>query len=280
MRRIILSRKGFDSSTGKKPSRASPIFEDGRIFSVPVHINTSDPDTYKDVEYGGINAFEAIKYAYKNARDGVPYHENDSCHFDPNLSVQPGLFGQQGNDQTELEKGGVREGDLFIFFGWFQTYSKEKESIDSHHIFGWLQIEEIIHGTGQIKTYCDDMHIHHPHASGAWKKNTLYVSSSDLNSSFGTLNGKGSGFFKTTDPKLILSEKMCSSRKSRWQLPKEYFPPSQQIFAVSNAKGPKKWMDPKNLIIDANGQWQELILNSEKFPSIEKWAFDLIKDLS
>ena len=35
MRRIILSRKGFDSSTGKTPSRASPILACiGKLFDI------------------------------------------------------------------------------------------------------------------------------------------------------------------------------------------------------------------------------------------------------
>ena len=33
-------------------------------------------------------------------------------------------------------------GDLFLFFGWFKQYSKKGK--DLHHLFGWLQIEEVI----------------------------------------------------------------------------------------------------------------------------------------
>lgn len=287
MKRIILSRKGFDSSTGKTPSRASPIFEDGSIFSIPVQINNTDPDAYGNVEYGGINAYEAIKYTYKNAKSGSPYNKEDRCHFDPNLSILPGVFGQQGSDQGELEKCGISEGDLFLFFGWFQTYGDDQTKINAHHLFGWLQVDKIIKGTIQIREYCHAMKIQHPHAKGDWKQNTLYVSSNDLKTDHGVLKGKGAGFFKTTDKQLILSRNLAE-RKSLWQFPEEYFrsiadsSSAYEMFVAhdSKSKGPNTWLDLKNLTVNTNrGHWQELAMDSEKFPSLEKWAFDLIRNL-
>jgi len=288
MRRIILSRKGFDSSTGKTPSRASPIFKDGSIFSIPVQLpNDTDPDTYGNVQYGGINAYEAIKYAYKNSKRGSPYNKEERCHFDPNLSILPGVFGQQGADQGVLEKCGVDEGDLFLFFGWFRTYGGDHIKINAHHLFGWLQIDKIIQGTTQIKNYCDAMKIQHPHAQGDWKKNALYVSSNDLKTDHGILEGKGAGFFKTTDEQLILSCNQAE-RKSLWQFPEEYFRSiadsnsAHEMFVAhdSKSKGPNAWLDLENLTINTNcGHWQELALDSEKFPTLEKWAFNLIRNL-
>ena len=97
MKRIVLSRKGFDSSTGKSPAKASPIFEDGKIFSIPVHITPTDPHTYEEVNYLGINAFEAIRYVHQKSPKKQPYLSSDACHFDPNLIDSPGLFGQHGD---------------------------------------------------------------------------------------------------------------------------------------------------------------------------------------
>ena len=48
MNRIILSRKGFDSKFGGKPS---PIFRDKRIFSIPIPQEEPAPHRYKDVKY-------------------------------------------------------------------------------------------------------------------------------------------------------------------------------------------------------------------------------------
>ena len=40
MKRVILSRKGFDSKYGGKPS---PIFKNGDIFSLPIPQNGKSP---------------------------------------------------------------------------------------------------------------------------------------------------------------------------------------------------------------------------------------------
>jgi len=285
MKRIVISRKGFDSSTGKKPSRGSPIFDDGTIFSIPVHIDNQSPHVFKEVKYGGINAYEAIKYVYSNSRKKV-YSENDVCHFDPNLSLKPGLLGQQGTGQGELEKGGVDKGDLFLFFGWFKTYrlTKHKKNLDCHHLFGWLQIGKIVQGTKNIKDFCEEKGIKHPHSYGLWTKNTLYVATSHLNSRFGVLQNKGSGYFPKTNEKLVLSE-MENKRKSIWKMPAKYFSEigkslhADNMFFVSNSSGPCKWLKPKQLSINTNvGNWQEMVLNSADYPNLERWAYDLIKE--
>jgi len=284
MKRIILSRKGFDSSTGKKPSRASPIFKDGSLFSIPVHINKTDPHCYADVEYDGKSAYQALRYVYKNSRKGSPYKKDDRCHFDPNLSFLPGIFGQQGHDQGELEKFDIGEGDLFLFFGWFMNYGGFSLKINAHHLFGWLQIKDIIKGTSNIKEYCDEMKVKHPHAYGDWKNNTLYVSSYDLKTNYGDLKGKGAGFFKKTNPQLILS-KDPANKKSLWQFSDKYFrpiandPSANEMFVANNlkSKAPNSWSDLKNLTVSTNcGHWQELPLDSDKFPILQNWALDLV----
>ena len=48
MKRIILSRKGFDSSAG---GVASPIFKDGSIFSIPIPQKSPSPTKYKDLNF-------------------------------------------------------------------------------------------------------------------------------------------------------------------------------------------------------------------------------------
>ena len=45
MNRIILSRKGFDSSSG---GAASPILDDGGIYSIPIPWKIRSPNKYKD----------------------------------------------------------------------------------------------------------------------------------------------------------------------------------------------------------------------------------------
>lgn len=290
MKRIVLSRKGFDSSTGKKPNKASPIYEDGKIFSIPIQIDKPDPDphTYEEVNYLGVNAFEAIRYAHQKRPEKQPYLPNDHCHFDPNLSVSPGLFGQHGNAQSDLDGAGIDTGDLFLFFGWFKTFHNTPSSedfIDAHHFFGWLQISEIIRGTDNIRIYCEKNKIKHPHAvSNYWKpNNTMYVGSKDLKSNYGLIRDKGSGLFDQTNRRLVLNK---SKKKSLWQLPLEYFSEvkhskkSESMFINGNKFFDKNRFNTEKLTLDTNlGYWQEMVLNSEEFPTIEKWAYDLINEL-
>ena len=47
--KVILSRKGFDSSNG---GIVSPIFEDGSMISVP--IPSKDKDQFSDLQYNVI----------------------------------------------------------------------------------------------------------------------------------------------------------------------------------------------------------------------------------
>ena len=79
-------------------------------------------------------------------------HANTACHFDPLLNLNIGLFGQAGNAQRELDNLGVGEGDLFLFFGWFRDFYSVRKA-DYHHIFGWLQVDQVIKGTANIKNF-------------------------------------------------------------------------------------------------------------------------------
>ena len=48
--KVILSRKGFDSSNGGCPS---PILSDGTLLSLP--IPSADRDTYDDLSYQSVS---------------------------------------------------------------------------------------------------------------------------------------------------------------------------------------------------------------------------------
>ena len=91
MRRIILSRKGFDSSSG---GVASPIFSDGRLCSLPIPFSGPAPDKFQDVSVNGIRCIDALKESKAKSKPG------DNCHYDPNLET--GLFGQASSSQSEL----------------------------------------------------------------------------------------------------------------------------------------------------------------------------------
>ena len=113
--KVILSRKGFDSSAGGVPS---PILPDGSMMSLPIPDKTS-PITYQDIAPHGPLVPELTKGKVRS---------HYGAHLDPDLMAgsiprelgwKP-LFGQADADQRVLEGEGVGPGDLFLYFGWFR----------------------------------------------------------------------------------------------------------------------------------------------------------------
>ena len=208
--KIILSRKGFDSSNG---GQASPILPDGTMISMPIPDNSSDdPLTFSDLCYDGISYSELLFNLPK--RNGNDF-SNQKCHLDPD--IRPNIrknsidgwspaFGQTNAAQGYLKEAGVTEGDLFLFFGWFKKtkqlengyyrYIEKKDSYsfydyaDLHIIYGYMQIGRIICNPVDISEY-----YWHPHSSRVHllnKNNVLYIPSNHLSFApekpgFGTL---------------------------------------------------------------------------------------------
>src|ERR1700730_15781670 len=96
--KIILSRKGFDSSIGKV---ASPIFEAGELCSLPIPEsapNSAGP-RYEEIRFGGQSLGTIVHDLTRGKiQPGTP------AHLDPDLNAQsiprlPGwkpVFGQAG----------------------------------------------------------------------------------------------------------------------------------------------------------------------------------------
>ena len=116
--KLILSRKGFDSSAGKKPS---PIFPEGTMLSLPIPDKASTI-TYKDIAG---NACASVGELVQDLAKISPTHR---AHLDPDLSAHSipradgwrPLFGQEGAAESHLENQGVGPGDIFLFFGLFR----------------------------------------------------------------------------------------------------------------------------------------------------------------
>ncbi|MBX7493910.1 hypothetical protein K3163_11905 [Qipengyuania sp. 1NDW9] len=147
--RIIFSRKGFDSAAGGGPS---PIVG-GRPLSLPIPAGAASRTTYGDLALG--------EHASLSSRGRLG--AGDFCHHDP-MFLEDGtcLFGQVGAAQTHLANQGVREGDVFLFFGLF----REEDSGEPHHrIFGWMEVERMVHLAECAEEERADLAAHaHPHA--------------------------------------------------------------------------------------------------------------------
>ena len=155
--RIIFSRKGFDSAAGGGPS---PIVE-GRPVSLPIPAGTASQTSYGDLGLG-----DHVAKASKG-RLGA----EDLCHHDP-MFLPDGtcLFGQCGAAQTHLANRGVGVGDVFLFFGLFR-----EEGGDPHHrIFGFLEIERIVHLTDTVPEELVEQA--HPHALALHANNDVIYS--------------------------------------------------------------------------------------------------------
>src|SRR2546423_12137097 len=115
--KIILSRKGFDSSLGKVPS---PIFPSGELYSLPIPESNSNNST----RYEEIKAGDRFLGAIVNDLTQGKIKGDARAHLDPDLNSgsiprqvnwKPG-FGQAGGDEKQLHKKRVKKGGGFVFF--------------------------------------------------------------------------------------------------------------------------------------------------------------------
>lgn len=215
--KIILSRKGFDVENGGMPS---PILPDGTLLSLPIPSN--DYTAYKDLSYGKKDYRTIIEELGKKP----PRYPN--CHLDPDIrkGVQKRpkgwkpIFGQGAIAESHLEKQGVAEGDLFLFFGWF----KETEEIDGklsffrgaedlHVIYGYLQVGKIVKGNDLLK------YPWHPHSAYPGGNNTMYIASKKLVIGGKELDLPGSGTLKYSKDVVLTYPGMT---RTKWKLP-EFF---------------------------------------------------------
>lgn len=264
--KVILSRKGFDSSNG---GCASPILPDGTMLSLPIPDNSYLK--YSDVTFGG-NEYSDIISKLKNNK-----FNEETCHLDPD--IRPDLrvieewkpaFGQTGSAQAQLRNADVTEGDIFLFFGWFRRvddnfhFIKKKDDkcffnyADLHAIYGYMQIGKIITSPEEIKKYR-----WHPHSEdGYGKNNTLYIPSEKLIID-GENYGPGYGTF-SYNKNLVLTKEGCS--RSNWIY--------HEFLSPEKVYGNRKNSSKNNDTLSYRGIWQELIVDSTNNPGLLNWVID------
>lgn len=217
--KLVLSRKGFDSSAGGVPS---PLLE-GRPISLPIPTRMPTPITFGDLT-------EPIPTLIEQLTRGR-YTRATPCHLDPDLDprVRPrapgwrGALGQLAAAQSHLAGQGVGVGDLFLFWGLFRPVTQIQgrwsyEGQREHRVFGWLQIGEVfslgVDGTHAAERY--PWLEEHPHTRAGWKENnTLYIAAERLMLDGRIAQRPGFGLFKTG---FRLTESHAS-RPSIWSVP-------------------------------------------------------------
>jgi hypothetical protein len=266
--KVIFSRKGFDSTSGGKPS----LIVDDTIITFPI------PQANTGVFYNDL--ITPLGVNYNTLFHDLGIHQFSEAHVDPDLNPDifgverpngwRGIFGQDDSSQTHLSKENVSENDLFLFFGWFKYgtkkgdnffYTANKKNPDGFHmLWGFLE-------TGKpIKVEKDkipDWASKHTHVLNKRlhdnSNNTLYpaaeASSIGLKETFGIFN---------FSEDLILSN---PGNRSNWKLDK----------CFKNKKISHHGNDAK--INDSNhfqsvGRGQEFVF--EESIDIENWAVRLI----
>lgn len=247
--KIILSRKGFDSTAGGYPNAILP---DGTLLSLPIPAKENTGCRYSDISYDSKTYFDYINQL-------APRFQGEYCHHDPD--IRPGsrlipewspAFGQKGSAQGVIRNAQVGVGDIFLFFGRFQKtkytnsgqLSYIKDSPILHIIFGYLEIGEVLTDFEKIKSFP-----WHPHAQDSWakvKNNTLYLPADCLTLAS---DRAGCGVFDY-DEKYVLTKSGCST--ATWK-EKDFYVPDQ---VLGNRKNSAKGEG-----IYYAGQWQELVLH-------------------
>ena len=281
--KLILSRKGFDSSAGKVPS---PILPDGTLLSLPI------PDKHSPISYEEIKGLDdkSIGCLVNQLTKGkIP--PGYRAHLDPDLrkgslSRRKGwmpVFGQGGAAQSHLRNRGVGPGDIFLFFGRFrrveqsgEVYQYQRGTRPIHLIFGWMQVGKVVKVDQSTAAEMPWLQ-YHPHlARPVGGNNTLYVSSVQLAlPGRSRMNCPGAGSFEKYEQRLRLTASQASGC-SMWRLP-EWFYPAQRASSLSYHRKLDSWqIDDDGVLLQTVAKGQEFVLDCDDYPEAPDWVADTI----
>lgn len=291
--KIILSRKGFDSGYG---GCASPIFPDGSMASLPIpeaNARHRMSNLTCGVHNLGIIARDLAPAAPQFALDDAqavhldPYLRSASATVPQNWTA---AFGQESAAQSHLEKQGVGQGDLFLFFGWFRRVQQVNDhgrwkyvphSPDLHVIFGWLQVGVALKVSDHHKwrnqyPWLDD----HPHIQQPMpyaKNNTIYVASKQFINEWEELDcvgravAGGGTFDSFSDIRQLTNTDQTGLplRRSAWKLP-HWFSSKNGTgkHALTYHGNPTRWRrlpnHPAEVALQSVPKGQEFVLNLDQ----------------
>jgi hypothetical protein len=276
--KIILSRKGFDASTGKVPS---PIFPSGELCSLPIPENApgSYSKRYEDIKYGNLNLGAII---HDLTRHGI--NPGEVVHLDPDLNAgsnprQHGwkpIFGQVGAAERHLQNHDVKDGDIFIFYGWFRqvehlngSFRYAKNAPGQHVIFGWLQIERriAVDNQSEVPSWALD-HAHFIRKTDSIP-DSIYISTDCLRLPGISINLPGAGVFPQFDPVLRLTAPGMS--RSKWRLPMWFYPAEGKSRLSYHTKLSRWEPVQEYVLLNTVGRGQEFVLDCQDYPEAIAW---------
>jgi hypothetical protein len=190
------------------------------------------------------------------------------CHLDPmiveNFRFEGIAFGQEGRAASHLLRQGVREEDIFLFYGWFREVEKKngkwrykKVSLDLHVIWGLMKVEEkIVLNEENVKKICVKYPFlkKHPHIEVKRKyPNILFLSKENWKK------------FRSQE-EVVLTDTKNYRGRSFWRLPKYFNQPQ----AFSYLKLEKFAIDGSEVVIETPGRGQEFVLNLGKVREVDR----------
>lgn len=281
--KLILSRKGFDSSSGGVPS---PILPDGRLVSLPI------PDQQSVIRYGDLGGDnDAVGRMVTELTRGK-ITANCGAHLDPDLIAghlprerewRPSL-GQLGAAQGHLRNQGVAAGDLFVFFGLFREVVVEQGrfrwlpgSVPRHLIWGWLQVSEVLPVTESLAEQLPWL-ASHPHLQRVGEaNNVIYLAAKALSGVADQARLPGAGVFH----RYTLSRQLTApgaTSPSQWVLPKGFYPGRGKT-PLSFHADPARWRRRRDrLELQAVARGQEFALDTGQYPDVIPWLEQLLAE--
>ena len=281
--KIVLSRKGFDSSYGGVPS---PVLPGIGPVSLPIPSQAGEP----------ARSYSASGFPLADLLSQLSHEKHDAytlVHVDPDLdpmsrSRGPGWrpsFGQVGAAQSHLANQGVGVGDLFLFFGWFCPAERHEDqwrfvpgAASFHALFGWLQVGAVIElpdsDTTQIPAWLAD----HPHVAHAARfaglGNTIYVAADHLQLGGSRVGNAGGRFRQWSDELKLTAE---GANRSLWSVP-IWLDPRQGRTPLSYHGRPDRWTRRGDrLYLQTVAKGQEFVLDGREYSEAIQWAGHLIE---
>jgi hypothetical protein len=238
--KIIFSRKGFDSTSGRAPS---PII-DGVLYGLPIPTG----------KYPSRSTYGAVGLADVLPKVQSRWKVDDFCHEDPMFWEDRCAFGQIAAAQTHLKRNCVGEDDVFLFFGLFAKLG----SNDRHHrIFGYLKVESVLkigcHPSGHEVGGTPRQH---PHTIEKWDTNENWPCNNTIYLGRGGRAKKAHEGLRLTKPDgpascwvvpKWLRETELTYHKQRWRWLKDgtlrsASPGQEFVTDVGDLPEPKKWL--------------------------------------
>lgn len=277
--KLVLSRKGLDSSFGNVPS---PILPDGRICWIPIPENSpSKPGlpTYGELSFGDLNLGDVVE-SLSSGR--LTRHQ--SVHLDPDIHQgwrslprrwHPG-FGQTGAAEKHLRNHNISSGDLFLYFGWFRqtewvdgNLKFVRKSPDLHLLYGWLLVGDRI-SVDLLADWPDGLE-HHPHRIGNpyGLLDAIYLPAKG-GITFGRNPAYASfGVFERIRPELVLTRE--GGTRSEWALPRDFAPSGRP--PLSYHADPTRWspLDDETVSLKLVSRGQEFVLDVDHYPGVKHW---------